>query len=127
MPLPVVIAKGRILRTAERSAVEVVINSRIASTIIGGVRRPVHREIPVPINRYVVAITKLIHVAIRVEASRPIRREVLLAINIDVSRPIRREVSLAINRYVISRANGLVPGHVLFARHAHLVSIDDCV
>src|SRR2546422_3449028 len=51
VPLCVVIAKDRILLTAERGTAEVIINSYIASTIIREVPCPVGRDVSVAINR----------------------------------------------------------------------------
>ena len=113
VPLCVVIAEDRIPLTAERRTVEVVINSRVASTVIGEVAPSVDPEVSVPIKRYIVARTKLLRVSI--------------TINLNVFHVVRREVSLAINRNIISRANGLIPREISFPRHAHLVLIDDCV
>jgi hypothetical protein len=113
VPLSVVIAEDRIPLTAERRTVEVVINSRVASTVIGEVAPLVDPEVSVPITRYIVARTKLLRVSI--------------TINLNVFHAVRREVSLAINRNIISRANGLIPREISFSRHAHLVLIDDCV
>jgi hypothetical protein len=108
---------------AERGTVEVVIDSRVTSTVISVVVPLVGPDVSVPIHRGVVASAKLVHVTM----------------NIGVSRPIDREVSLAFNRnIVISRANGLVPREVSFPkilipreisfpRHAHLVLSGHCV
>src|ERR1700688_2932472 len=57
VPLSVVIAEDRIPLTAERRTVEVVINSRVASTVIGEVSCAVGRGVSIPIGRHVVATT----------------------------------------------------------------------
>ena len=119
VPLPVVIAEGRILLTAESGTVEVIINRPIASTIIGEVPCAVDRDVPIPIHRYVVASAKLVHVSITINLNvlRAVRREVSLAINryavasanVGVSCPIRRHVSLAVDGDIVSRAKLLIP------------------
>jgi hypothetical protein len=121
----VVIAERSILIAAKRRTVKVVINSRVTSTVIGEVVPLVDPDVSVPIHRYVVACTNLFRVAI--------------TINLSVSHVVRREVSVAINRNIISRAScswrrrrrphcpRLGGNIVSFARHAHLVLIDDCV
>src|SRR5437667_2344661 len=76
VPLSVVIAEDRILLTAERRTVEVVINSRVASAIIGEIAPLVDSEVSVPIKRYIVARTKLIRVSIHVGVPRPIDRDI---------------------------------------------------
>src|SRR5213075_3457506 len=48
VPLPVVIAEGRIPLAAERVTTPVISDSHIASTIIGGVTCPVDREVSIP-------------------------------------------------------------------------------
>src|SRR6266404_4707365 len=111
VPLSVVIAEDRILLTAERRTVEVVINSRVAIHV--GVPRPIDRDISITIERYIVARTKLLRVSI--------------TINLNVFHAVRREVSLAINRHIISPAKGLIPREISFPRHAHPVLINDCV
>ena len=106
VPLPVVIAEGRILLTAESGTVEVIINRHIASTIIGEVPCAVDRDVPIPIHRYVVASAKLVHVAINhcaVAGAKLVH--VSITINLNVLRAVRREVSLAINRYAVASAN----------------------
>jgi hypothetical protein len=127
VPLPVVIAEGRILLTAERGTAEVVINSHIASAIIGEVPCPVE----VPIHDYVVTRTKLIGISItiNIEVSVPIDCEVSVAVNhyvvastkfvgvaiaihLNVPCPINRVVSVAIDGNVVSRAQLLVPRDV---------------
>jgi hypothetical protein len=137
VPLPVVIAERRILSTAERVTVEVIINRHIASTIIGEVSCAVDCEVSIPIDDYVVARTKLIGISITINigVSRPVDRNVSLAIgryavattklvgvaitiNVYVSRPIHRDVSLAINGNVVARAKLLIPREVSLARRA---------
>jgi hypothetical protein len=86
VPLPVVIPKGRILVTPERLTAEVIINSPVASTIIGKV--PCAVEVSVAINGHVIACTKLVSVSI--------------TINLNVFRAVRREVSLAIHLGIVS-------------------------
>ena len=113
VPLSVVIAEDRIPLTAKRRTVEVVINSRVASTVIGEVAPLVDPEVSVPIKRYIVATTKLVGASITV--------------NIDIPCSIHRYVSFAIDRSVVSRSKGLIPREISFPRHAHLVLIDDCV
>ena len=120
-----VIPERRILLTAERRTVEVVINSRVTSTIIGVVVSLVDPDVSVPINRYIVAPTKLLHVTINIGVS--------ITIHLSVFRATRREVSFAINRNIVitlanglipldvSRAKLLVPRDVLFPRRVHLV------
>src|SRR5438067_265254 len=58
VPLPVVIAEGRIPLAAERVSVPAISDSHIASTIKGGVLCAV--EVTLTIERYVVARTKLV-------------------------------------------------------------------
>jgi hypothetical protein len=62
VPLPVVIAERRIPLAAERVTTPVISNSRVASTIKRGVLRAI--KVLVPIDRYVIAIAKLIGVMI---------------------------------------------------------------
>jgi hypothetical protein len=129
VPLSVVIAKGRILSTAERGTVEVIINRHIASTIIGEVSCPVAREVSIAIHRYIAArtinlrvsrpIDRDISLAINGSVSCPVRRDISLAINGSVSCPIRRDISLAINNSVVSRSRLLVPRGVSLAIRAH--------
>src|SRR6267154_2327591 len=113
VPLPVVIAEGRIPLAAERGTTPVISDSHIASTIIGGVT--------CPIDRHVIATAKLIRVAGAINLGIPcsVDREVSLAIhrypvpstrlvriaitiNV-VSRPSDREIPVAIRRNVTSR------------------------
>lgn len=105
VPLPVVIAERRIPLTAERSTVDVVIDSRIASTVIGEVAFLVGSEVSVPINRQVIASTKLVGVS--------------FTINFDIPCSIHRYVSFAIDSSVVSRAKLLVPRNVSFAIRLH--------
>jgi hypothetical protein len=87
VPLPVVIAEGRISVAAERVTTPVISNSHIASTIIGRVACPVHREGSIPIDRYVIATAKFIRVA--------------KAIKLGIPCSVDRDVSLTINRYAV--------------------------
>ena len=75
VPLSVVIAEGRILLATKRAAAEVIINREIAPTI--------DCEVSLAIDRQAVASTKLgsTTIAIKVEVSCPINREVLVAID----------------------------------------------
>src|SRR6266550_2736730 len=88
VPLPVVIAEGRIPLAAERVTTPVISDSHIASTIIGGVTCPVSREVSLTINRYAVPSTRLVRIALTINiVSRPINRDVPIA--------IRRKISIA--------------------------------
>src|SRR5437016_2510398 len=89
VPLPVVIAEGRIPLAAERVATPVISDADIASTIKGGVLCAVEREVTLAIDRYVIATAKLIRIA--------------AAINLGLGIPclVDREVSLTINRYAV--------------------------
>ncbi len=144
VPLPVVIAEGRIPLAAERVTTPVISDSHIASTIIGGVTCPVDREVSIPIDRHVIATAKLIRVAGAINLGIPcsVDREVSLTINryavpstrlvriaitINiVSRPGDRQIPVAINRNVISRAKLLcvplthpfVPREISFSNRA---------
>ena len=127
MPLPVVIAEGRIPLAAERLTTPVIRDSHLASTIIGGVTCPVDREVSIPIDRHVIAIAKLIRVAGAINLGNPcsVVREISLTINryavpstrlvriaitINiVSRPGDRQIPVAINRSVTSRGKILFP------------------
>ena len=127
VPLPVVIAEGRIPLSAECVATPVISDSAFASTIIGGVPCPVDREGSIPIERYVIATAKLIRVAKMINVGVPcaVDREVSLTINryavpstrlvriaitINiVSRASNRDIPVAINRSVTSRAKLLFP------------------
>jgi hypothetical protein len=127
VPLPVIIAEGRIPLAAERVTTPVISDSHIASTIIGGVLCAVDREVSIPIDRYVIATAKLIRVARTINLRIPcsVDREVSLTINryavpstqlvhivttINiVSRPIDRDVPIAIRRNVTSRTEILFP------------------
>src|SRR5206468_4276595 len=62
VPLPVVIAEGRIPLAAERVTTPVISDSHIASTIIGGITCPVHRDVPIAIHRNVTSRTELLGV-----------------------------------------------------------------
>jgi hypothetical protein len=126
VPLPVVIAEGRIPLAAERVTTPVISDAHIASTIIGGVLCAVDREVSIPINRYVIATAKLIRVAITINVSVPcaVDREVSLttnryavpstrlvriAITINIVCPSDRQIPVAINRNVTWRAKLLCP------------------
>jgi len=95
MPLPVVIAEHRISLAAERVTAPVICDSRVVTTIKGGVLCPTHPDVSIAIDRYVIAVAKLIRVA--------------LTINVNVPCPVHREVSLAINCCVVASANFSVP------------------
>ncbi|PYI86254.1 MAG: hypothetical protein DMF09_02275 [Verrucomicrobia bacterium] len=138
MPLPVVIAEGCILSTAERVTAEVIVNRHIASTIIGEVSCAVDREVSIPIDGYAVASAKLIGIprTVNIDVFCPIDRQVSIAIHryvvartklvgisvtidVEVSCPIHCDVSLAINGNVASRAKVLIAREVLLAIRAH--------
>jgi hypothetical protein len=95
MPLPVVIVEHRISLAAERVAAPVICDSRVVTTIKGGVLCPIHRDVSIGIDRDVIAIAKLIRVALTVNISVPCR--------------VHRDVSLAINCCVVASANLSVP------------------
>ena len=103
VPLPVVIAEGRIPLAAERVATPVISNSHIAATIKRGVLCAVDRNVSIPIDRYIIAIANLIRVAstINLGVPCPVHRDVSFTVRVGISRPIDREVSLTINRYVV--------------------------
>jgi hypothetical protein len=111
VPLPVVIAERRILVASESGTVEIIVNPCSASAIIGEVRCAVDRDVSIPIDRHVVATTKLIRVAnaIHLDVPGPVHRYVSFAINVEISRPI--------NRSIVSRAKLLIP--VSFANRVH--------
>jgi hypothetical protein len=88
MPLPVVIVEHRISLAAERIAAPVICDSRVVTTIKGGVLCPIHRDVSI-------GIAKLIRVALTVNISVPCR--------------VHRDVSLAINCCVVASANLSVP------------------
>jgi hypothetical protein len=127
VPLPVVIAEGRILSTAERFTAEVIIDPRVASTVIGEVLCPVEvsvainlnvpcavrGEVSLAINRCVIART------VNLRVFRPIDREVSLAIDGNVSCPIHRHISLVVGSNITSRASLLVPRDVLLPNRVH--------
>jgi hypothetical protein len=140
MPLPVVIAEGRIPLAAERVTTPVIRNPHIASTIIGGVTCPVDREVSIPIDRHLIAIAKLIRVASAInlgilcsvdhEVSLTINRyavpntrlvRIAMAINI-VFRPINRDIPVAINRSATSRAKLLFSGQRFVPRDVPLAN-----
>src|SRR5678815_1631322 len=97
VPLPVVIAEGRIPLAAERVATPVISDSHIDSTIIGGVTCSVDREVSIPIDRYVIATAKLIRIAkaINVRGPCPVHRDVPFTIHGNVSVAINRQISVA--------------------------------
>jgi hypothetical protein len=94
VPLPLIVAEGRIPLAAERIATPVISNSRVATTIIGGILRPVDREVSIPIHRYVIATAKLIRV------SKTINVRVPCLVHRDIPFTICRSVSVAINRQI---------------------------
>jgi hypothetical protein len=137
VPLPVIIAEDRIFWAAERLTVEVVINFCVASPIIGEVPCLVTRQSSGAIDRYAIASTKLIRVAmaIQVDVPCPIDREISLpinryavasaklvsikmTINVDLPCPINSNVSLAIDGNVASRANVSIARQVSLAIRA---------
>jgi hypothetical protein len=111
VPLPVVIAEGRIPLAAERVTTPVISDSHIASTIIGGVLCAVAREVSIPIDRYVIATAKLIRVAITINVRVPcaVHRDVPFTICVEISGSVDRNVPIAINRNVTSRTKILFP------------------
>jgi hypothetical protein len=125
MPLPVVIAEHRVPLTAERVATPVICDSRVVTAIVRGVLCPIHRDVSIAIDRYVIAIAKLIRVALTINVSVPcpIHRDISFTIRVDVSRPvrcdtpvaIRRNVSVAIEGSVRSLVKRLVSGEVPLA------------
>jgi hypothetical protein len=78
----------------ERVTTPVVSDSRVASTIKGGVPGPVDPEVSVAVDRNVVANAKFIRVA------NTINVRVLCAVHRGVSFTIRREISGLINRNI---------------------------
>src|SRR5262249_23088465 len=102
VPLPLVITEDRIPLAAERVTVPVIGNFYVASTIIGGVSCAVHRDVSIPIDRYVIATAKLIRVAITINVgiSCPIHRCVSFTIRVDIPCPVHRDIPVAIRRYV---------------------------
>jgi hypothetical protein len=105
VPLPVVIAEGRILPTAERFTAEVIIDPRVASAVIGEVPCPVEVSVPIDLN---------VPCAVRGEVSLAINRCVVSCANLGVPRPISRDISIAIDGNVISRAKVLLSRQVSF-------------
>jgi hypothetical protein len=93
VPLPVVIAERPISLTMERLTTPVVRDSRVASTIERSVLVTI--EVSIPIDRYVVAVTKLIRVT--------------KTIHVLVPCPVRRNVSFTIERCVIASTSLGVP------------------
>jgi hypothetical protein len=102
VPLPVVVAEGRIALAAERITTPVISDSRVASTIIGGVPCPVDREVSVPVDRNIVASAKLIRVAntINVRVLCAIHRGVSFTIRLEISGLINRDAAIAIHRKI---------------------------
>jgi hypothetical protein len=111
VPLPVVIAEGRIPLAMERLTTPVISDSRFASTIIGGVPCPVDREVSIPVDRYVIATAKLIRVAKTINVGVPcaVHRDVSFTIRVEISCPVHRDIPIAIHRNVSSRAKLLFP------------------
>jgi hypothetical protein len=122
VPLPVVIAERCIPLAAERVATPVISDSHVAAAIKRGVLCAV--EVTLAIDRYVIAIAKLIavtktiHVGVPCPVNRDvsftIRIEISCAVHRDVPVPVRRKVSVAIRRNVTSRAKLLFPLGVPF-------------
>src|SRR5262249_43151238 len=81
VPLPVVIAERRIPLTAERVATPVISDSHIATTIKRSVLCPV--EVTVSIDRYVIAIAKLIGVTKTINVRIRIDRGIPVAVHRD--------------------------------------------
>jgi hypothetical protein len=100
VPLPVVIAEGRIPLTAERVTTPVISDSYVASTIIGGVPCPVDRDVSIPIDRYVIGTAKLIRVAKTINVGVPcaVHRDVSFTICVEISCPVNRDIPIAIHR-----------------------------
>src|SRR5204863_4175935 len=117
VPLPVVIAEGRIPLAAERVSVPAISDSHIASTIKGGVLCAV--EVTLTIERYVVARTKLVGVS--------------ETINVGVPCPVHCDIPIAIHRNVTSRTkllrvpltHSFVPGEVSLANRAQSAVVFD--
>jgi hypothetical protein len=103
VPLPVVIAEGRIPLAAKRVTPPVIRDSHVATTIKGGVLCAV--EVTPAIDRYVVAIAKLIAITkpINVGIFVPVNRDVSFTIRVGISIPVHRNVSVAIHRNVTTR------------------------
>jgi hypothetical protein len=126
VPLPVVIAESRIPLAAERVTAPVISNSHVATPIERGVLCSI--EVTLAINRYVIAIAKLIGVSETINVDVPslvgcdvpftftIRVEISIPVHRDVPVPIRRNVSVAIDRNVTLRARLLFPLRVPFTR-----------
>jgi hypothetical protein len=102
MPLPVVVAEGRIALAAERITTPVISDSHVASTIIGGVPCPVDREVSVSVDRNIVTNAKVIRVAdtINVRVLCAVHRGVSFTIRLEISGLINRDVSIAIHRKI---------------------------
>jgi hypothetical protein len=117
VPLPVIIAKRPIPLAAERVTAPVISDSRITSAIKRGVPGPVDGEVSIPIDRYVIAIAKLIRVpkTINVCVPCPVHRDVPFTIRVEISCPVHRHIPVAINRNVMSRAKLLFPLEIALA------------
>jgi hypothetical protein len=115
VPLPVVIAERPIPLAAECVTAPVISDAHIAPTIKSSVLSAI--EVSLPIDCYVVSLTKLIRVAktINVGVSRPVDSEVSFAVGRQVSLAINRDISFAIDRNVTSRAKLLFPLEVALA------------
>src|SRR5438309_696480 len=129
VPLPVIIAEGRIPLAAERVTAPAIGDSHIASTIKGGVLCAV--EVTLAIERYVVARTKLVGVSktINVGVPCPVHRDVSFTICVETFRPVHRDIPVAIHRNVTARAkllfslevpltHSFIPGEVSLANPA---------
>ncbi|PYL61357.1 MAG: hypothetical protein DMF31_02465 [Verrucomicrobia bacterium] len=136
VPLPVVIAEGRIPLAAERVSVPAISDSHIASTIKGGVFCAV--EVTLTIERYVVARTKLVGVSetINVGVPCPVHCDVSFTICVEIFRPVHRDIPIAIHRNVTSRTkllfplevpltHSFVPGEVSLANRAQSAVVFD--
>jgi len=99
VPLPVVIAEGRIPLAAERITTPVIGDSYVAPTIIGGVRCPIDRYVSIPTDRCVIATAKFIRVSktINVGIPRAVHRDVSFTIRVEISGPIHRDIPIAIH------------------------------
>src|SRR6266404_3768988 len=104
VPLPVVIAEGRIPLAAECVTTPVISDSHIASAIIGGVTCPVDREVSIPIDRHVIATAKLIRVA--------------GAINLGIPCSVDRNVTSRTKLLRVPLTHPFVPREVSFANRA---------
>jgi hypothetical protein len=111
VPLPVVIAEGRIPLASERVTTPVISDSHIASTIIGGVLCAVDREVTLAIDSYVITTAKLIRVVITIDVRVPcaIHRDVPFTICVEISGSVDRDVPIVIRHNVTSRVKLLCP------------------